>query len=219
MDIEALDSLPETVDKAFHSFPSIDAVFIVAGKQNYYNFNYARPSVVPGKGTPDTAAISSEVTTNLTGNIILAREILKHAQAENRKDKPFFLAFVTSGLAFIPAPIFPVYCATKAALHSFIVSLRAQLLGTKVHTIEIAPPYVETDLDTGHLDVVEATYKGKLPPAENLKEYVQSVVRGMENTNSEGAPPNVVSEGFISVLANTWVDAFKPIAKKMGLDL
>ena len=53
---------------------------------------------------------------------------------------------VTSGLAFVPIGFMPTYCATKAALHSFTISLRQQLLSTNVKVIEIAPPAVQTDL-------------------------------------------------------------------------
>lgn len=53
---------------------------------------------------------------------------------------------VTSGLAFTPLAIAPVYSATKAAIHSFTMSLRHQLFDTGVEVIEIAPPAVNTDL-------------------------------------------------------------------------
>jgi uncharacterized oxidoreductase len=53
---------------------------------------------------------------------------------------------VTSGLAFSPLARVPVYCATKAALRSFTLSLRRQLAGTSVEVVEIIPPAVDTDL-------------------------------------------------------------------------
>jgi uncharacterized oxidoreductase len=53
---------------------------------------------------------------------------------------------VTSGLAFVPGAFAPVYCATKAALHSYTMSLRQQLLGSTVRVVELAPPAVNTDL-------------------------------------------------------------------------
>ena len=53
---------------------------------------------------------------------------------------------VTSGLSFVPLANVPVYCATKAGLHSFTLSLRWQLSGTPVEVIEIIPPAVDTDL-------------------------------------------------------------------------
>ncbi|CAM5220143.1 NADP-dependent 3-hydroxy acid dehydrogenase YdfG [Ureibacillus acetophenoni] len=53
---------------------------------------------------------------------------------------------LSSGLAFTPMAIAPIYSATKAAVHSFTMSLRHQLENTSVEVIEIAPPAVNTDL-------------------------------------------------------------------------
>lgn len=56
---------------------------------------------------------------------------------------------VTSGLAFIPLPITPVYCASKAGAHSYTQSLRAQLKNTNVKVFELAPPATQTDMING----------------------------------------------------------------------
>jgi uncharacterized oxidoreductase len=55
---------------------------------------------------------------------------------------------VSSALAFVPLPSAPVYCAAKAAVHSYTQSLRFQLEGTGVEVIELMPPAVKTDLST-----------------------------------------------------------------------
>lgn len=56
--------------------------------------------------------------------------------------RPTFIYTVTSGFATLPAPYLFNYCASKAALHSFTISLRVQLQDTNVNVTEIVPPYV-----------------------------------------------------------------------------
>ena len=63
-----------------------------------------------------------------------------------KKNKNAATVTVSSGLAFVPLPISPVYCATKAALHSYTLSLRAQLKNADVKVFELAPPATETEL-------------------------------------------------------------------------
>ncbi|BCB02522.1 SDR family oxidoreductase [Bacillus sp. KH172YL63] len=63
------------------------------------------------------------------------------------KNKPYAaIVNVTSGLAYTPMAIAPIYSATKAALHSFSTSIRLQLSDTGIEVIEVAPPAVNTDL-------------------------------------------------------------------------
>ena len=51
---------------------------------------------------------------------------------------------VTSGIAFMPFPLMPTYGATKAGVHAYTESLRAQLAGTGVGVTELVPPAVAT---------------------------------------------------------------------------
>ncbi|HZD45906.1 MAG TPA: SDR family NAD(P)-dependent oxidoreductase, partial [Acidobacteriaceae bacterium] len=53
---------------------------------------------------------------------------------------------VTSGLAYLPMAMTPTYCATKAAIDSYSLTLRYQLRGTKIAVLELVPPYVQTEL-------------------------------------------------------------------------
>lgn len=53
---------------------------------------------------------------------------------------------VSSGLAFVPLTAAPVYCATKAAIHSWTRSIRWQLKGTGIKVFELMPPLVDTSM-------------------------------------------------------------------------
>jgi len=87
----------------------------------------------------------SEIQTNLLGLIRVCAEFLPHLKNQQGAT----LLNVSSGLAFVPLAVFPVYCATKAAVHSFSLSLRQQLKDSNVKVIELIPPYVATELGGG----------------------------------------------------------------------
>jgi len=86
--------------------------------------------------------IHQEIAINLEAPIHLSMLLVPHLA---RQKDPAILP-VTSGLAFVPLASVPIYCATKAAMHSFTLSLRHQLAATPIRVIEIAPPAVDTDL-------------------------------------------------------------------------
>ncbi|MFN8453985.1 MAG: SDR family NAD(P)-dependent oxidoreductase [Anaerolineae bacterium] len=91
---------------------------------------------------PAWETLREEVAINLDAPIHLSTLFIPHLLKQTR---PAILN-VTSGLAFSPLAGVPVYSATKAALHSFTLSLRHQLAGSPISVIEIIPPAVNTDL-------------------------------------------------------------------------
>jgi uncharacterized oxidoreductase len=94
---------------------------------------------------PDFADAEAVIATNLLGPIRLTAALLPHLQ----KQPHATIINVSSGLAFMPMARTPTYCATKAALHSYTLSLRAQLRDTRIEIIELIPPYVATHLMDG----------------------------------------------------------------------
>jgi uncharacterized oxidoreductase len=93
----------------------------------------------------DLAVAEATVQSNLLGPIRLTAALLPHLLSRPGAA----IVNVSSGLAFVPLAFTPTYCATKAAIHSWSVSLREQLRGGPVEVIEIIPPGVQTELQPG----------------------------------------------------------------------
>jgi uncharacterized oxidoreductase len=117
---------------AVREFPALNVIVNNAGIQRRMRLAEAEP----------WEETHQEIAANLEAPIHLARLFLPHLLKQPRAA----IMNVTSGLSFAPLVAVPVYCATKAALHSFTLSLRHQLKDTPVEVIEIIPPAVDTDL-------------------------------------------------------------------------
>jgi len=122
----------------------------------------------------DLADVTREIEINFSGPVRMVQQFLPHLKT--RKDA--LIVNVSSGLAFIPLPISPVYSATKAAIHSYSQSLRVQLEGTGVTVVELAPPAVETPLgdafaeEMGGQKVMDVTVLARRPsPASRLARW------------------------------------------------
>lgn len=89
----------------------------------------------------DPTRIEEEVRTNLVGPLLVAAAFLPVLSPS----KSATLCIVSSGLAYAPLHCYPVYSATKAALHSFARSLRAKA-PRNVRVLEVLPPFVDTPL-------------------------------------------------------------------------
>lgn len=126
----------ELFAKVTSQFPKLNVLINNAGIQRRGD---------PTKDEPwaDTA---EEIAINLEGPIHLSRLFVPHLEKQTRP----VIANVTSGLAFSPIAAMPVYCATKAALHSFTLSMRHFLAKKGIEVVEIIPPAVRTNLGGSH---------------------------------------------------------------------
>lgn len=116
-------------------FPALDTLVNNAGIMRNLRLNEEH----------DLEDVTREIEINLCGPVRMVQQFLPHLRT-----RPGALVVnVSSGLAFIPFPVAPIYCAAKAGIHSFTQSLRVQLQGTGITVVELAPPGTETPLFRG----------------------------------------------------------------------
>jgi uncharacterized oxidoreductase len=145
---------------AVENFPRLNVLINNAGIQRKFDLQQAEP-------WSDTA---QEIEINLGAPIHLCALFVPHLQRQENAQ----ILNVSSGLAFVPLAHMPVYCATKAALHSFTLSLREQLRRTSIRVTEIIPPAVKTNLGGSHdfgeelLDYVDSVFQQLTTDAAEL---------------------------------------------------
>jgi uncharacterized oxidoreductase len=132
LDVENPTSISAAARKLITEFPKLNVLINNAGIMQ----------IDDAAGPMDDRQAASIVTTNLLGPIRMTSALIDHL----KKQPSATVIHVTSGLAFVPLTATAVYSATKAALHSFAMSQRYKLAGTSVKVLELAPPWVQTDL-------------------------------------------------------------------------
>jgi uncharacterized oxidoreductase len=121
----------------------------------------------------DLTRAYSTIQTNINGVLQLSASLLPLLRAQPEST----LIVTTSGLAFVPFPRGPVYSATKAFMHNWLDALRVQLRKTSVEVLELAPPYVQTELG--------GPQQASDPRAMPLDEYTQEVMQILEENTFE----------------------------------
>lgn len=147
-------------NKVTSEFPTVNIVINNAGIQQRLNLKDV-----------DFDTCRAELATNLEAPIHLSVLFIK---ALIGKDNAHIVN-VSSGLAFRPPVWAPVYGATKAGLHSFTFSLRAQIADTGIKVMEVIPPAVNTNLGGPGMHTFGA----------DVDKYADSVWRGFEMGDDE----------------------------------
>ncbi len=157
----------DLMDWAISKFPNLNILINNAGIQRQIDFK---------KGLLDLSAGENEVMVNFDAPVILSALFIPHFLRQQEAA----IVNVTSGLGFTPMAILPIYCATKAALHSFSLSLRHQLSGTSIKIFEVVPPIVDTELDRGARD-----NRGQQDRGIHPDEVAGATLQGMKNNQFE----------------------------------
>jgi uncharacterized oxidoreductase len=171
LDTANVESITKAAAEMKTRFPKLNVVINNAGMQSVLNFSKS------GDDAFDDAALSAEVQTNIMGILRMTTAFLPQLQQQPSAT----LVNVSSGLAFVPMARFPVYCATKAFVHSFTMSLRSQMAGTSVSVIELAPPWVKTDLDAAHES--PSAHEGMSPMP--LDAFIEAAMQELSSDETE----------------------------------
>lgn len=146
LDIDDPDDIATFAQEVVARFPALNVLINNAGIMRTERLDRSR----------DLTDAAATITTNLLGPIRLTNALIDHLMAQ----PDAAIVNSTSGLAFVPLMSAPTYNATKAALHSYTVSMREALKG-RVEVIELVPPAVQTGLTPG-----QDTRPGYQPLAE-----------------------------------------------------
>lgn len=160
-DVEQPDERKRLFDYVIATHPQINMLINNAGVERELDFT--NPAIIESH-------VEKEILINLGAPMHLSALFGTHFLKNQR---PSAIVNVSSGLAFVPLQVVPVYCATKAAIHSFSQSLRAQLRQTNVAVFELVVPLVKTGIHEGAasqqmaekrgisaMEVANATMKG-----------------------------------------------------------
>ncbi len=161
-DVGKLSDRVALAKEAVARFPKLNVLVNNAGIQRQGSFS---------EDAASWAEREEEIAINFTAPAHLAALLIPHLE----KQKDAAIVNVTSGLAFVPGVFAPVYCATKAALHSLSVSLRHDLKRKSIEVIEIVPPMVNTDLGG----------KGLHDEGVPVAEFADAMLEGLKRGETE----------------------------------
>ncbi|XEC94810.1 SDR family oxidoreductase [Paenibacillus tarimensis] len=182
-DVSDPQAISDLYEKVIRQFPELNFLINNAGVMRKLNFH---------SKDVDLEDTSSEIEINLSGSIRMVNQFLSHLKTK----KSAAIMNVSSGLAFVPFPAFPVYCATKAGVHSFTQSLRMQLKNSNIKVFELAPPAIKTPLievlDSDEIKAVKPMDAGKM---------VRYAIKGLEKDRYEILPGQSSALKFMSRVA------------------
>jgi len=169
LDVEDPASIDSITKKLMEDYPELNVLINNAGVMHIDN----------AAGAVDEAMLVSTIATNLMGPIRMTGALIEHLKKQDHAT----VINVSSVLGFVPLAMAAVYSSTKAAIHSYALSLRYQLKGSSVEVLEIAPPWVQTDL------LNSANEPRAMPLAEFIAETIKVMGTGAQEVLVERAKP------------------------------
>lgn len=144
-DISKREETDEAIKQITNDFGKIDILINNAGIGKSYNFETTSEKQL-------TEIVFAEISINFIAPILLTKKCLPLIS----KSVSPKIVFISTGLVYMPDASSPTYCASKAGLHSFAMSLRHQFKNTNIQVIEVLPAAVDTEFNK-ELDVPKIT--------------------------------------------------------------
>ncbi|RAR65893.1 putative oxidoreductase [Paraburkholderia unamae] len=161
LDITNADDIRRVANEVIARHPSLNVVINNAGIMPFDD----------ASGPLDDAAAVRLVETNLLGPVRVSAAFVEHLKSRREAT----IINNSSVLAFVPLAQTALYSATKAAIHSYTLSQRFMLRNTSVRVLEIAPPWVDTDL----------VHKSGDPRAMPLDAFIAETMTALETASTE----------------------------------
>jgi uncharacterized oxidoreductase len=169
LDVEDPASIDAVTKTLIEDYPELNVLINNAGVMRIDN----------AAGAVDETMLVSTITTNLMGPIRMTGALIEHLKKQDHAA----VINVSSVLGFVPLAMAAVYSSTKAAIHSYTLSLRYKLKGSSVTVLEIAPPWVQTDLLNSNNE------PRAMPLAEFIAETIKIIGTNAEEALVERAKP------------------------------
>lgn len=168
-DVSKLKDIRQLYQEVTRQFPDLNIIINNAGEMRLLDLQ---------EKSLGMENITREIDINLSGTIRTVQQFLPHLTTQ----KSAAIVNVSSGIAFMPYSVAPVYSASKAGVRAYTQALRLQLKGTSVKVFEIIPPGVNTNLQKDWI----------LPPNPsmmmNVEKMVNVVIKGLQQDKKELRP-------------------------------
>ncbi|WP_179405402.1 SDR family oxidoreductase [Burkholderia guangdongensis] len=161
LDIGDAAQIREVAARLIERYPALNVVINNAG---------IMPFDDAGGPLDDEQAVRL-VDTNLLGPVRVSAAFIEHL----KRQPDATLINNSSVLAYVPLAATALYSATKAAIHSYTLSQRFALRDTSVRVLEIAPPWVDTDL----------VHKSGDPRAMPVDAFIAETLKLLETATTE----------------------------------
>jgi uncharacterized oxidoreductase len=169
-DAGKLTDIEELHRRVTSDFPDANILINNAGIMKKVNLHHA---------ADDLPGLVEEIDVNLMSQIRMAAKFIPHLKTK----KSAAIVNNSSALAFIPFPIVPVYCATKAGIHAFTQCLRVQLKNTNIKVFELLPPATRTPI----MDWV-VRESGNGIPQMPVEDMVRETIKALKQDRLEICP-------------------------------